>query len=54
METNTCPIASPCGLKVALARAQQAFIAVLNEYTLKSFLAERRQLVSIWKSFGES
>jgi Rrf2 family transcriptional regulator, nitric oxide-sensitive transcriptional repressor len=52
MATNTCPIASACGLKVALARAQQAFVAVLNEYTLKSFLAERRQLVSIWKSFG--
>jgi Rrf2 family transcriptional regulator, nitric oxide-sensitive transcriptional repressor len=54
MSTNTCPIASACGLKVALVRAQQAFVAVLNEYTLKSFLAERRQLLSIWKSFGEA
>jgi hypothetical protein len=40
--------------KVALARAQQAFVAVLNEYALKSFLAQRRQLLSIWKSFLES
>jgi Rrf2 family nitric oxide-sensitive transcriptional repressor len=46
--TNTCPIARVCGLKTALSRAQVAFLAVLDEYTLDSFRPERRQLVAIW------
>ncbi|WP_435009308.1 RrF2 family transcriptional regulator [Tundrisphaera lichenicola] len=49
--TNTCPIAPACGLKGALARAQQAFLKVLNEYTLASFQGQRRELLSIWEVF---
>jgi len=52
--TNTCPIASACGLKGALARAQHAFLTVLNDYTLKSFLPERQQLLSLWNAFREN
>ncbi len=37
--TNTCPIAPACGLKHALARAQQAFLRILDEYSLDQFLA---------------
>jgi Rrf2 family nitric oxide-sensitive transcriptional repressor len=44
-ETNTCPIAPSCGLKGALHRAQQAFLAVLDEYTLDQFMERRADLV---------
>jgi Rrf2 family nitric oxide-sensitive transcriptional repressor len=46
-ETNTCPIAPACGLKGALQRAQLAFLAVLDEYTLDRFLRRRPELVSL-------
>lgn len=46
-ETNVCPIAPACGLKPALARAQQAFLGVLDEYTLDQFLTRRSELVSL-------
>jgi Rrf2 family nitric oxide-sensitive transcriptional repressor len=42
--TNTCPIAPACGLKGALQRAQQAFLSVLDEYTLDQFLNRRSDL----------
>ncbi len=45
--TNTCPIAPACGLKGALLRAQQAFLAVLDEYTLDQFLQQRPALVPL-------
>jgi Rrf2 family transcriptional regulator, nitric oxide-sensitive transcriptional repressor len=45
--TNTCPIAPACGLKGALFRAQQAFLSVLDEYTLDDFQARRSQLVPL-------
>lgn len=44
-DTNTCPIAPSCGLKGALHRAQQAFLGVLDEYTLDQFLTRRSDLV---------
>jgi Rrf2 family nitric oxide-sensitive transcriptional repressor len=44
---NTCPIAPACGLKGALLRAQQAFLGVLDEYTLDRFLARRSDLVTL-------
>ncbi len=53
-ETNTCPIAPACGLKSALARAQQAFLGVLDGYTLGSFQGQRRQLLSMWNTFREN
>jgi Rrf2 family nitric oxide-sensitive transcriptional repressor len=46
-ETNSCPIAPACGLKGALRRAQQAFLAVLDEYTLEQFLTRRSDLASL-------
>jgi Rrf2 family nitric oxide-sensitive transcriptional repressor len=45
--TNTCPIAPACGLKPALFRAQQAFLRVLDEYTLDQFLTSRSELASL-------
>ena len=44
-EANTCPIAPACGLKGALQRAQRAFLAVLDEYTLDDFRAHRADLI---------
>lgn len=46
-ETNRCPIAPACELKGALRRAQQAFLQVLDEYTLDQFLARRIELVPL-------
>jgi Rrf2 family nitric oxide-sensitive transcriptional repressor len=46
-ETNTCPIAPACGLKGALQRAQQAFLDVLDEYSLDHFLRRRSDLVPL-------
>jgi Rrf2 family nitric oxide-sensitive transcriptional repressor len=43
--TNTCPIAPACGLKGALHLAQQAFLTVLDGYTLDRFLTRRDDLV---------
>jgi len=37
--TNTCPIVSSCQLKGPIAEAMQAFIAVLDRYTLADLLA---------------
>jgi Rrf2 family nitric oxide-sensitive transcriptional repressor len=45
--TNTCPIAPACGLKGALRRAQQAFLGVLDGYTLDQFLTRRSELVTL-------
>lgn len=47
LETNTCPIAPACGLKGALVRAQQAFLGVLDRYTLEDFRPHREQLVRL-------
>jgi Rrf2 family nitric oxide-sensitive transcriptional repressor len=49
-ETNTCPIAPACGLKGALARAQSAFMSVLDGCTLADFVPRRsavRQLLRV-------
>jgi Rrf2 family transcriptional regulator, nitric oxide-sensitive transcriptional repressor len=43
-ETNTCPIAPACGLKGALHRAQQAFLCVLDEYSLDQLVTRRADL----------
>ena len=45
LETNTCPIVPACGLKGALRRAQQAFLGVLDEYSLDQFVTRRADLV---------
>lgn len=46
-ETNTCPIAPACGLKGALHRAREAFLAVLDEYTLDQLLSRKGELVQL-------
>src|SRR5215203_4514344 len=38
--TNTCPLAPACGLKRALAKAFEAFLAVLDGYSLADLVAE--------------
>jgi Rrf2 family nitric oxide-sensitive transcriptional repressor len=43
-ETNTCPIAPACGLKGLLMRAQNAFLSVLDEYTVEKFLSRRQDV----------
>ncbi len=43
-ETNTCPIAPACGLKHTLQRAQQAFLGVLDEYSLDELAIRRAEL----------
>jgi Rrf2 family nitric oxide-sensitive transcriptional repressor len=43
-EANLCPIAPACGLKGALHRAQQAFLRVLDEYSLDQLVARRADL----------
>ncbi|SIO15580.1 transcriptional regulator, BadM/Rrf2 family [Singulisphaera sp. GP187] len=52
-ETNTCPISPSCGLKGALQRAQQAFLAVLDEYTLDQFMTRRADLVVLLGDYLE-
>jgi Rrf2 family transcriptional regulator, nitric oxide-sensitive transcriptional repressor len=46
-ETNTCPIATACGLKGALYRAQRAFLSVLDEYSLDQLLTRRSDLTTL-------
>jgi Rrf2 family nitric oxide-sensitive transcriptional repressor len=50
-ETNTCPIIAACGLKGALARARQAFLAALDEYDLASFAPNRPEMLASWDAF---
>ena len=40
--TNTCPLARACGLKNAFKEAEQAFLAVLDRYTLADLVAAPR------------
>ena len=44
---NTCPISPACELKGALHRAGQAFLDVLDEYSLDQLLARRSELVPL-------
>lgn len=49
-KTNSCPLARACGLKGALKEAADAFVSVLDRYTLADMVAEPRwlaQLVSL-------
>lgn len=39
-ETNTCPLARACGLKGVLTEAFDAFLSVLDRYSLADLLAE--------------
>lgn len=46
-ETNTCLIASACGLKRVLATAQRAFFAELDRHTLADAVARPRALEAL-------
>jgi Rrf2 family nitric oxide-sensitive transcriptional repressor len=52
-ETNTCPIAPVCELKTMLSEALNAFLTVLNRYTLDDILARggQRKLANVFASF---
>lgn len=41
-ERNTCPISPACGLKGVLAEARDAFLAVLDRYTLADVVGRSR------------
>jgi len=41
-ETNTCPIISVCQLKPVLHLALNAFLSVMDDFTLADMLAEKR------------
>lgn len=43
METNTCPIVPVCQLKPVLGEALNAFLGVLDRYTLADLLDHRRR-----------
>jgi Rrf2 family nitric oxide-sensitive transcriptional repressor len=48
-QTNTCPIAPACGLQKAFFQARQAFLSVLDGYTLEHFLKQRSDLAVLLK-----
>lgn len=47
--SNACPIAAACGLKTALARAQNAFFAELEQYSLADFSSRGPALIQLWR-----
>ncbi|MCP3099665.1 Rrf2 family transcriptional regulator [Myxococcus sp. K15C18031901] len=42
-ERNTCPISPACGLKGVLREAREAFLAVLDRYTLADLVGRSRK-----------
>jgi Rrf2 family nitric oxide-sensitive transcriptional repressor len=47
--TNTCPIASVCGLAGALQQARDQFLAVLDRYTLADVLIHKAEHLRLWR-----
>lgn len=47
METNTCPLAAACLLKARLREALNAYLAVLDGYTVADVAANRGQLMTL-------
>lgn len=45
--TNTCPLLTPCRLRVALQEALAAFFAVLDRYTLADLVGAPEQLTPL-------
>jgi Rrf2 family nitric oxide-sensitive transcriptional repressor len=45
--TNTCPLTRACGLKGVLSEAFDAFLAVLDRYSLADLLAEPRWVARV-------
>jgi len=48
-QTNTCPIDAACGLKGALVKAQAAFFAELERYSLADFAPRAPALIKLWQ-----
>ena len=46
-DTNTCPLTRACGLKGVLGEAFDAFLAVLDRYSLADLVAERRWVTRV-------
>ena len=46
-DTNTCPLARACGLKGVLREAFDAFLAVLDRYSLTDLIAEPRWVTRV-------
>jgi Rrf2 family nitric oxide-sensitive transcriptional repressor len=44
---NRCPITPACGLAEVLHKAQEAFLAVLDDYTLADIATQKRELVQL-------
>jgi len=42
VEINTCPLVEDCRLKVVLIRAKQAFLDVLDQYTMADLLNNKK------------
>jgi Rrf2 family transcriptional regulator, nitric oxide-sensitive transcriptional repressor len=51
--TNTCPITAACGLKGALKKAQAAFFAELERFTLADFAPHRQAQIKLWRREAE-
>ena len=53
-KTNTCPIASVCGLKSMLNEALDAFLSSLNRYSVADILnnGQNRELASVFATFA--
>lgn len=47
--TNCCPITPACGLANVLGEARDAFLAVLDRYTLADIIQEKQALVQLLK-----
>ena len=45
--TNRCPISPACGLASVLAEARDAFLAVLDRYTLADLIQEKSALIQL-------
>jgi Rrf2 family nitric oxide-sensitive transcriptional repressor len=45
--TNRCPITPACGLARVLAEARDAFLAVLDRYTLADLIHQKQELVRL-------
>ena len=52
-DTNTCPLARACGLKGVLTEAFDAFLSVLDRYSLADLIAEPQWVARVTSSGPE-
>jgi len=52
-EASTCPIEPACGLKHVLIEARDAFLGVLDRYTLQDLVSDPQRLVPLLVQGGE-